>query len=256
LVDSLYWERDKGMDNLQAVAWDMRGAADSDAAIALLSTRLREFGFERFAYARMPVGRSGQPDSYVSVSTLPDDWVRDYTEGAFYRHDVMAQHCLRSTDPYPWSRYHAGVESGEINGPWAELGWLARDWGVANGVTVPLRSAGSFRAGISLVADPEADPRDRERAFERHRDEILALVESFHATVELGAVAAAEYRVTARELEVLRWVADGFRTGQIADRLGTSAHTVEKQLRAARDRLGAATVPQAVARAIALGILT
>jgi DNA-binding CsgD family transcriptional regulator len=52
--------------------------------------------------------------------------------------------------------------------------------------------------------------------------------------------------LSAREREVLRWVAAGRRQADIAATLGLSTRTVENHLRRARQRLGVATTAQAV----------
>ncbi|WP_404400743.1 hypothetical protein [Pelagibacterium halotolerans] len=48
---------------------------------------------------------------------------------------------------------------------------------------------------------------------------------------------------------------NGYREQVIAFKLGTSVHTVRKQIASARRRLKAATTVQAVAKATALGVL-
>lgn len=59
--------------------------------------------------------------------------------------------------------------------------------------------------------------------------------------------------LSAREREVLRWVAAGRRQADIAATLGLSARTVENHLRRARQRLGVATTAQAVRAAARRG---
>ena len=62
--------------------------------------------------------------------------------------------------------------------------------------------------------------------------------------------------VSARELEVLTWVRDGKTNGEIAAILGLSALTVKNHLFRAGKKLDVRTRGQAVARAIALGLLS
>ena len=61
--------------------------------------------------------------------------------------------------------------------------------------------------------------------------------------------------LTARELEVLRLVALGRETQQIADELGISLHTVRNHVRHFRRKLNATTKLQAVLTAMRIGIL-
>lgn len=61
--------------------------------------------------------------------------------------------------------------------------------------------------------------------------------------------------ITAREVEVLTWVRDGKTNDEIADILGLSMLTVKNHLRNAMKKLVVRTRGQAVAKAIALGLL-
>lgn len=61
--------------------------------------------------------------------------------------------------------------------------------------------------------------------------------------------------VTAREVEVLTWVREGKTNSEIAEILGLSMLTVKNHLRHAMKKLDVRTRGQAVAKAIALGVL-
>lgn len=58
-----------------------------------------------------------------------------------------------------------------------------------------------------------------------------------------------------REVEILQWIAAGKSQQDVGDILGISHRTVEVHLRSGRDKLYALTTPQAVARAIAMGLI-
>jgi DNA-binding NarL/FixJ family response regulator len=59
-----------------------------------------------------------------------------------------------------------------------------------------------------------------------------------------------------RELEVLRLLAAGKPNQEIADRLHVTRHTVKKHVSRIFDKLGAANVTEATARASELGLLS
>jgi DNA-binding NarL/FixJ family response regulator len=64
-------------------------------------------------------------------------------------------------------------------------------------------------------------------------------------------------RITKREILVLGFLANGLKQTQIVDRLGISQGRVNQIIKALREKLGCAnTDAQAVARALAIGILT
>jgi DNA-binding CsgD family transcriptional regulator len=62
-------------------------------------------------------------------------------------------------------------------------------------------------------------------------------------------------RPTAREREVLAMLATGATDGEIADSLGLSPATVQTHVRNAKTKLGARNRPQAVALAVAQGLI-
>jgi len=62
--------------------------------------------------------------------------------------------------------------------------------------------------------------------------------------------------LTPRERQCLVLLARGLRGDAIANCFGTDPKTVEKQIASARAKLGAATVPQAIAIAILNNLLT
>lgn len=62
--------------------------------------------------------------------------------------------------------------------------------------------------------------------------------------------------LTPREAEVLRLVAAGLQSGDIATSLGVSMSTIRTHVEHARDKLGATTRAEAVARALATGQIT
>lgn len=62
-------------------------------------------------------------------------------------------------------------------------------------------------------------------------------------------------RLTGREVQVLRLIARGCTYGQVADRLGMSAHTVASHIKNAYRKLDVHCAAAAVMRAIELDLL-
>lgn len=61
--------------------------------------------------------------------------------------------------------------------------------------------------------------------------------------------------LTTRQIECLSWVREGKSSADIGVILGLSRHTVDEHITAACDRLGVRTRTQAVAEALARGLL-
>jgi DNA-binding NarL/FixJ family response regulator len=96
-----------------------------------------------------------------------------------------------------------------------------------------------------------------------HMDEMLSVIRSVHAgrrqiPPEVAA-RLAEYlgndELTARELDVLRLIRDGFRNKQIADQLSISENTVNFHIKNLVDKLQANDRTHAVTIALRRGLL-
>ena len=237
------------------MAHRLKGVSEADSITEVLSRAIRPFGFDSFVYARIPTDGDGGLEDYVHLDTLDPDWMQHYLDHEMFQHDWLAHYCQTGSHAMPWSNLQRWVDAGEITGPEADVTNSARDWGVTHGVTLPLPCLGRVFAGISLVGDNDANQADLEQQFHAAEPVISTAMQVFHAHVELGGVAREYYGLTRREVEVLKWQSEGLRTKQIAQKLRTSAHTVEKQAKRARERLNAASAPQAVAKAVLMGII-
>jgi LuxR family transcriptional regulator, quorum-sensing system regulator BjaR1 len=88
---------------------------------------------------------------------------------------------------------------------------------------------------------------------------MISMVSSFAIAraIELKSrqVRRREANLTAREIECIKWAADGKTEWEISTILGVSEHTADKHLSNARRKLQAANKPQAVANALRLGLI-
>jgi DNA-binding NarL/FixJ family response regulator len=106
-----------------------------------------------------------------------------------------------------------------------------------------------MEAGAVALVLKEAPLADVVRALES------ALAGGSYLDPALHRDGAPSGKLTPRELDVLRLLAEGFQHEEIGRRLGISSETVRTHLRKASDRLGATTRTQAVATALRLGLI-
>lgn len=107
-----------------------------------------------------------------------------------------------------------------------------------------------MEAGAVALVLKEAPLADLVRALE------AALAGGSYLDPALQRDGVPSGKLTARELDVLRLLAEGLQHEEIGRRLGISSETVRTHLRKASDRLGATTRTQAVATALRLGLIT
>jgi DNA-binding NarL/FixJ family response regulator len=108
--------------------------------------------------------------------------------------------------------------------------------------------------GVRLIADAIRRVADGERVF--------TSAQRGGALSELGRLArhtreasGARSNLTARELQILELISEGFTVKQVASRLGLSPRTVETHLAKLYRKLGVRNRVQALSRATALGLI-
>jgi DNA-binding NarL/FixJ family response regulator len=106
-----------------------------------------------------------------------------------------------------------------------------------------------LEAGAAGLVLKEAPLADLVRALE------AALAGRSYLDPAVASTGEPRGRLTERELDVLRLLAEGLQHEDIGRRLGISAETVRTHLRKACDRLGATTRTQAVATALRDGLI-
>jgi DNA-binding CsgD family transcriptional regulator len=132
----------------------------------------------------------------------------------------------------------------------------AVEFGVRSAFFVPTLPHGPDGFG-GFVLSSGGDPRHFASCIRSHGGEIRLAAMHAHQTVRRVArgSAAVEAGLSARERECLQGLARGERISRIAVRLGVADVTVEMHVKNARAKLGAATRDQAIARAVAAGLI-
>ena len=188
--------------------------------------------------------------SVHAVVTYPEEWKRHYLEHQLHLTDPTLRHAARSQAPIQWSRLRA-------DGSFRTLFSQAHDFGITEqGVTIPVRGPYGDTGMLSVTRSTTGADWDRQSArIMVALQERAALIHD--AVMRNGLVMRAMRppSLSDRELEVLQWIAVGKSQGDVADILSISARTVEVHVRSARAKLGALNTPQAVARAVGLGLV-
>ena len=226
------------------------GAKDSHDLDASIQRFVREVGFERYGLLVIHDDLS-RPDSAVVVSRLhntPDA----YQEWAdIGRSDPVCQHAKRSTAPFIY-----GPETYRQAGAMPRWEHQAQ-FGFAYGVCSTFHLPGNLHVTLGV---------DRTRPLPTQREELERLVVRTHffsTFVQSAALAllrveppeALKVRLSPREHECLQWAAEGktaWETGMI---LSIAEGSVVKILAAAIRKLDCANKPQAVVKALRLGLI-
>ena len=240
--------------NIIELATAFRHTANNADLADRLMNELAHYGFTSYVYALVPQAPADDMQ-YLNITNLNDEWMHHYTEQKYFERDYMLDHCLVATTPVRWSAIFASGDKGCLGDGYQPMLEACRDFGVQRGVTIPVRAGYGYDAGISLIADTSTKDKEVDELFGEHKDHILACIDLFHAAIDTGSIAQTYYQLSEKQRTVLRWLAEGHTQAAIAHKLHIHRSGVEKHLKAARDKLVAATATQAVAKAVMLGLI-
>jgi LuxR family quorum-sensing system transcriptional regulator SolR len=182
----------------------------------------------------------------VLLNNYPAEWQQRYVKAGYVGTDPTVQHGRRSQAPLVWS---AKVFD-EVPEMWEE----ARSFGLRFGWAKSNLDANGVGGMLTLARSQEA-LSDAELAANSLNMCWLAHL----AHLSLGRLMTTNLAdetptLTGREVEVLKWTADGKTSGEIADILAVSDNTVNFHIKNAVTKLGTANKTAAAVRAAMLGL--
>jgi len=207
---------------------------------------VEQLGFSFVVCAKLSIGKSLEPMSAL-MCTWPAKFAQAYQACGYSQHDPILQEIIRIRCavvwPDVWERRRLSPEENKVLEHAAQLG-------MRSGLAIPITDAGGNVGFVSLCG-----PQPRTDATCRS---VLTLVSIyvFHRLRALAAANGTGQRLSRRELEVLRWIAEGKSDWQIGRILAISAKTVNYHIENVKRKFGVATRMQAVVSAIQHGELT
>lgn len=183
-------------------------------------------------------------------TTYPDEWKEHYVAEGLQQYDPTLKSATRSVAPVDWRRLERDENYGRVFRD-------AHDYGLPDqGVTVPIRGMfGEIGLLCACATMPAAEWNTLRREIIGN---LLSNAVHLHDTVMNSdplLKALRQPNLSTREIEILQWVAAGKSQQDVGDILSISPRTVEVHLRSAREKLCTISTPQAVGRAVSLGII-
>ncbi len=227
---------------------DLSTLPDSEARYTeFLKQVCEKHGIDHAAYAGMNPA-AGTVAGYV---TYGDDWKSHYQDQGLIMLDPTLHMTKRSIAPVDWSRL-------ERSDNFQRVFRDAHDFGLSDqGVTIPVR--GPYGDIGLLSATRDCSREEWKKQLSHVIGDLQSMAVHIHDTVvSSDEVTSSLYHPTlsTRESEILQWVAAGKSQQDIGDILSISHRTVEVHLRSSREKLNALTTPQAVGRAIGIGLIS
>lgn len=222
------------------------GTADEARIRQCLEKATQTLGFQYFSVGYQQTLPMNRP-RLSWLSNYPESWTRQYLESNFLFIDPRIQRARQSSHPFLWD------EALFADAP--ELWKRLKQQGLENGLTLSVLDSPGGISMLSLVGpDEKRLPTDDEPKLQDLQ--ILArCIHSLVANLTREKSAAAFDELTEREIEVLKWSADGKSAQDIADILGISCNTVNFHIKNIVQKLHAPNKTVAVVRAVLLGLL-
>jgi LuxR family transcriptional regulator len=226
-----------GLDRLANITWDL--------------------GYTQVLYAYQHVAPR-LPDGQwlplkLNVRNFPNGWEDGWQR--FMEHDPYYHACFKGTLPFDW----ADVQNPETLDFLEQDAWhYLADMGLSRGMTIPVHLPGGRFAVVSAILDDSRS--DWCRLVKNTREVMFHLTHQFNGMIhekgfEEQVGAPPPIRLSPRELECLRWAAGGKTAWEISKILNRSVETVRLHLKNAKQKLGAANMAHAIAKAAQFGML-
>ena len=207
----------------------------------------REFGFDYCAYGiRMPLPISAPRTEMFN--NYPADWRKYYQAQSYLAVDPTVARGGRSTMPFIWSD--------ELFASARDLWEDARAYGLEYGWVQSCRDAQGI-SGMLTLARAEEDLSSSELRAKTPEMSWLAQVthNGMARCLTARLLPEAEVTLSNREVEVLRWTAEGKTSNEVADILRIAERTVNFHINNAMAKLKPNNKTAAVIRAAVLGLL-
>ena len=228
--------------------------ADSVEALHKVCSEMCEaYQFDRFIYgARIPT--SFVKPYFIFISGYPKEWRDHYSRNNYMIVDPTVEYCAHHVTPYHWD--------GEslLSSPDAEVRRFmseARDFGINSGLSFPLHTAQGDFAMLSFASEGKCAvsvPRLK-RVLPIGQLFTAYLHEAVRRVFSSDVLTLSQVDLTGREKECMLWATEGKTAWETSQILSISERTVTFHLQNVQHKLGVNNRQQAVARAVALGII-
>ena len=226
-------------------------AANLDELQAKANSLAQNFEFDTFLYG-MRVQVPGEKPLDFILSSYPPAWWATYLSNNYIQIDPVMKYGFLGMLPYVWGR------SRPLNVVEHEFMEEAAWHGLRTGVTLPVHK-NSSEAGLLSLCRPDAGKKpNRELDENLANGQLMAIYlhESMHRIVNpLSQVESRLTKLTNREMECLKWASAGKSAWEISMILKLSVNTINFHFKQAYKKLKVNNRQQAVAKAIAQGLL-
>ena len=212
------------------------------------------FGALRYSYHFTP-----RFDHQVSAGTIvradgfPKGWIAIYEDHSFRKADPIPDFIMNAGRVQSWSTV-MDRQSDHADPRIGEYFRAMRQYGLTYGVGIPLfgPAGRDAYASFGFADDPCADQSGRVPILRT----IMQAAHQRICVLEAAEERASSPELSARERDVMYWIAQGKSNSAIAQILGVSQHTVGTYIKRIFEKLDATDRVSATVRALKAGLIT
>ncbi len=225
-------------------------AAQTPAALTAVLVRItHEFGFRCYMLIKMPPEEETLLANILVLSNLPRSYVQEFDRQKLLNKWLLSPMVLESAQPFCWMVDKSSTDNGISFAP--EVVELQRRHDLTTHVAIQMHSpcGATYRMRLS---------GRRPRLSQVEMNEIGMLLLHTFATLQRinrASKRPSPHHLSGRELEVVKWTAQGKTSSEIGRILSLSDHTVNAYLTNAIRKLDCVNRTQLVAKALRLKLI-
>ena len=239
------------LDRTYEVIAKLNRAGTSQGICDALTSFTGSYGMTCMLAGTLPSANQSLQERHLLVSAYPAGWMDRYMEQNYAPTDPIIHRLKHDHSPFFWSEAAMNAD-GEHSAIARKMFGEAAEHNLRAGVALPVITLDGAIVGVSLGGDTvDIPPGDFG---------MISLISTFAIAraVDLRNSGKKHKRptLTPREVECLKWAADGKTEWEISAILNISEHTADKHLANAHRKLCAANRAHAVALAIRWGFVS
>lgn len=211
----------------------------------------KDIGFDMWGY-QTESDIALEKSAPIIIHNFPQKWVNYYINNNFSEVDPVIKYGTSLTMPFQWSQLN---ESNNLNKESLEFNDLAKDFGLDDGLGIPLIGGNGRRSMISLVSD--TNPKEMASLFKTQKDQIVAMCFAFHSIakdlIKDDNLTIKKGELSDREKECLLWAIKGKSSWETGMILGISERTVIFHINNAKKKFNVVSKYHLIAIAISEG---
>jgi len=228
----------------------INGATDLDEILNILQKQINIFGFDKLTYwLRWPSKETKEP---VFISSYPLKYIEHYIESEFQSHDMVGRFSTEKNTPFVWSDISKELPITRMQ---QTIFDDSRSVGLRSGGSIPIHGPHQIKATFSITSDVAHEEFDKLFNFHRHELHILATY-AHEKIMALGINNPLKnVSLSAREAEILTWVARGKTYWEVGVILCIQEDTVKKHMVNICRALKVSNSSHAVSKAVIHGLI-